>query len=213
MPKVWPLAGCHLTAPRQATTLFHRSGLQHARACLLCRLLTAAGRSGRMAPPSVLNEDTPQISRGQRSDLPCIDAGCRKYAPPVDGGLYGRVPTCPERSTPPIRFVSLAPHVRSTQPSDPASRRRPGASLVLRLHAYLDGGRSPPSMTACTAHTLGISRALQRVGSMPWFGAAQVSDSGPAGPPHCLIFPDPLSKSTPTPCAWGGDPNAVRPLP
>src|SRR2546428_701063 len=56
---------------------------------------------------------------------------------------------------------------RATLPSDPASRRLPCASLVLRLHAYLDGGLAPPSMTACTAHTPGMSRVLQRVGSMP----------------------------------------------
>jgi hypothetical protein len=193
-PKVWPLAGCDLTAPRRATTLFHRSGLQHALACLLCRLLTSAGRSGRIAPPSVLNEDTPQISRGKLSYLPCIDAGFIKYAPPVDGGLYGRVPTRPERTTPHIRFVSLAPHVRSTLPSDPASRRRPCASLVLRLHAYLDRGLSPPSMTACTAHTPGMSRALLRVGSILLFGAVSVEGIG------CIcVFPGFLAHSPPRP--------------
>jgi hypothetical protein len=120
-------------------------------------LLTSAGRSGRISPPSVLCQDTPQISRGKRSYLLCIDAGFIKYAPTVDGGLCGCVPTRPERTTPHIRFVSLAPHIRSTLPSDPASRRRPCASLVLRLHAYLDRGLAPPSMTACTAHTLPVS--------------------------------------------------------
>jgi hypothetical protein len=124
-----------------------------------CRLLTSAERSGKIPPPSVLCQDTPQLSRGQLSDLPCIDAGCIKSAPPVDGGLYGRVPTRPERTTPHIRFVSLAPHVRSTLPSDPASRRRPCASLVLRLHGHLDRGLSPPSMTACPAHTPEFSGA------------------------------------------------------
>jgi hypothetical protein len=117
-----PLAGCHPAAPQQATTLFHRSGLQRARARLLCRLLTSAGRSGGIAPPSVLCQDTPQISRGKLSYLPCIDAGFIKYAPTVDGRLCGCVPTRPERTTPHIRFVSLAPHIRSTLPSDPTSR-------------------------------------------------------------------------------------------
>jgi len=56
------------------------------------------------------------------------------------GGLCGGVPTRPEPTTPRIRFVSLAPHLRSARPSDPTSRRRLGASLVLRLHEYLDGG-------------------------------------------------------------------------
>jgi hypothetical protein len=68
------------------------------------------------------SQDTPQISRGQLSYRPCIDARCIQYAPTVDGGLCGRVPARPERTTPRIRFVSLAPHVRSTRPSDPTSR-------------------------------------------------------------------------------------------
>ena len=70
------LAGCHLTAPRQAATPLHRSGLPPARVAappigcpafrpwgasraspapgLRCPLLTSAGRSGRIPPPSVL---------------------------------------------------------------------------------------------------------------------------------------------------------------
>jgi hypothetical protein len=71
----------------------------------------------------------------------------------VDGGLCCCVPARPDCTTPRIRFVSLTPHVRSTLPSDAPSRERPGASLVLRLHEYLDRGLAPPSMTACTAHT------------------------------------------------------------
>ena len=67
-------------------------------------------------------QDTPQISRGKLSYRRCIDAGFIKYAPAVDGGLCGCVPTRPERTTPRIRFVSLAPHLRSTRPSDPTSR-------------------------------------------------------------------------------------------
>ena len=40
----------------------------------------------------------------------------------VDGGRCCRVPARPDYTTPPIRFVSLAPHMRSTLPSDPTSR-------------------------------------------------------------------------------------------
>ncbi len=36
--------------------------------------------------------------------------------------------------TPPIRFLSIGSHFCSTLPSDPASRRRPCASLTLHLH-------------------------------------------------------------------------------
>ena len=97
------LAGGNLTTPPQATTPLHRSGLRPTRVAawpircpafrpwgaslaspapgLLCPLLTSAGRSGRIAPPSVLHQDTPQISRGQLSYRPCIDAGFIKHSP------------------------------------------------------------------------------------------------------------------------------------
>jgi hypothetical protein len=100
---------------------------------------------------------TEEASRGTRSSRPCRDAGGIKHAPTVDGGLCGCVPARPERTTPGIRCVSLAPPVRSTLPSDIASRPCPCASLVLRLHGHLDRGLAPPSMTACTAHTPKLS--------------------------------------------------------
>jgi hypothetical protein len=40
----------------------------------------------------------------------------------VEGGRRGRGPARPHGTTPPIGFVSLAPHVRSTRPSDPTAR-------------------------------------------------------------------------------------------
>src|SRR5262249_28164828 len=97
---------------------------------------------------------TGEGSRGKRSYRRCIGAGFIKHRPVVAGWLCGCVPARPNGTTPRIRCVSLAPHVRSTLPSDPTSRCGPCASLVLRLHAHLDRGLSPPSMTACTAHTL-----------------------------------------------------------
>ena len=115
-------AGCYLTAPRQAATPLDRSSLQHAHACLLCPLLTAAGRSGRIPPPAVLGQDTLPIARGQRAYRRCLDAGLITHRPIVDGGLCGGVPARPGGTTPRIRFVSLAPHLRSTRPSDPTSR-------------------------------------------------------------------------------------------
>ena len=65
---------------------------------------------------------TAEASRGKLSYRPCIDAGFIKHRPLVDGGLRCCVPACPGCTTPCIRFVSLAPHVRSTLPSDPTSR-------------------------------------------------------------------------------------------
>jgi hypothetical protein len=89
---------------------------------VLCRLLTSAGRSERIPPPSVPGRDTP-------ADLPrsaVIPSAHRRrmyqVRPVVDGGLRGGVPTRPDRTTPHIRFVSLAPHLRSTLSSDPTSR-------------------------------------------------------------------------------------------
>jgi hypothetical protein len=76
-----PLAGCHRAAPPQAATPLDRSGLQHARAGLLCRLLTSARRSGRITPSSVPCGDTLQISRGKLSYLPCISARFIKHSP------------------------------------------------------------------------------------------------------------------------------------
>jgi hypothetical protein len=67
-------------------------------------------------------QDTRLISRGQLSYRRCIDARFIKHSPFVDGGLHGRVPARPDCTTPRSGFVSLAPHIRSTLPSDPTSR-------------------------------------------------------------------------------------------
>ena len=64
---------------------------------------------------------TAEASRGKLSYRPCIDAGFIKHRPLVDGGLRCCVPL-PRRYHTSYPFVSLAPHVRSTLPSDPTSR-------------------------------------------------------------------------------------------
>ena len=114
-------------------------------------------------------QDTSQIARGQRSSRRSIDAGLIKHRPSVDGGLGCGVPARPGGTTPPVRCVVLVPPGRSPRPSAPTSRCRPCPARVLRLHVSCPGRRALPSMTACTAHTLGLSHALQRVGSRPWF--------------------------------------------
>ena len=50
-----------------------------------------------------------------------------------------------------IRFLSIGSRLCSTLPSDPASRRRPCALLILRS-IKLDRGLAPPSCRACSAH-------------------------------------------------------------
>ena len=151
-----------LPCSRHLTTLCDRSGLP---SVPVGTMPSADSSPGISADYSVLSPfpwhatslGTGEVSRGKLSHRQCVDAGCIKHRPLVDGGLHGRVPARPDGTTPRIRFVSLAPHLRSTLPSDIPSRERPCASLVLRLHAYLDRGLSPPSMTACTAHTPAFS--------------------------------------------------------
>jgi hypothetical protein len=74
-------AGYYLATPLRPTIPRYHSGLRHAPVYLLCPLLTAAVRSGRMAPPSGLDQDTPQISRGQAEYLLCLVASSIKHAP------------------------------------------------------------------------------------------------------------------------------------
>jgi hypothetical protein len=73
--------------------------------------------------------------------------------------------------------------------------------------------RAPLIATLQAPLKAGAQRTLEVVACKRLFGAAQVSDSDPAGSPYWLGFPEPLSKSTPTPWAWDANPNAVRPLP
>src|ERR1035437_5573040 len=85
--------------------------------------------------------DLRQISRGKFDRLPCIAAESTFCA--FDGnGLRETGPARPTL-TPSIRFLSIGSHVCSTLPSDPASRRRPCASLSLHLHQVVKGTSTP----------------------------------------------------------------------
>jgi hypothetical protein len=55
------------------------------------------------------SQGTVEISRGKTQNLPHVNAGFIKHAPLADRGLHGHVPTRPERTTPPIRFLFVAP--------------------------------------------------------------------------------------------------------
>ena len=100
--------------------------------------------------------------------LRCLDAGFIQHAPAVDGGLCGGVPTRPERTTPRIRFVSLAPHLRSTRPSDPTSRtplrfpcpsapRIPGQGTFTPKHDNMHGTHAPGELLVKSASFLPVS--------------------------------------------------------
>ena len=176
-----PLAGCHRAAPPQATTLVHRAGLQPAHTGRRCRLLTAAVRSGRMAPPAVLCADTPQSSRGQRSSRPGPRRPLAQAPSPGDGGRCGRVPARPDGTTPPIGCVSRAPHVRSTPPSDPTSRvtpwrcpgpsapRTPGQGTCTPTHDRMHGthAKHEPRASARRLHALVRPRATLKTVDQP----------------------------------------------
>jgi hypothetical protein len=160
-----PLAGGHRTAPPQATTFVHRSGLQPEHAGRQCRLLTAAARSGRMAPLAVLCADSPQISRGQWSSRPGLGARLLKHRPL---GMAGVAVACP--------LAPMGPHRRSG--ACPAPRACVPHGLQTPPHGDALAPPGPPAphtpgqgtctarMTACTAHTPAFSccREPQRSG-------------------------------------------------
>ena len=89
------------------------------------------------------SQGTRQISRGKTQNVPRVDAGFIKHAPRENGGLRSYVPARPERATPQIRFVYLAPRFWIGLPSDPTSRWRPCPSPSLRLRLNLASGLSP----------------------------------------------------------------------
>ena len=118
-----------------------RSGLRPL-PCLLRPLLTSAARSGSIArtlsPDSGTNGRSPEVSstafRTQPPDLQPV--------PLMDMGFAVICPLARHRM-PQIRFLYIGSHVCSTLLSDPASRRRPCASLSLHLHQVVKGTFTP----------------------------------------------------------------------
>src|SRR5678815_1089710 len=109
------------------------------------------------------SQGTRQISQGKTQNVPRVDAEFIKHVPRENGGLRGHVPARPERATPQIRFVYLAPRFWIELPSDPASRRRPCPSPSLRLLLYLTSGLSPDSLCAMLGtHVVAQRRASAR---------------------------------------------------
>ena len=153
------LAGCRTAVPWQASAPLLQSprgepfgpSVTLATYYALCRLLSTGRLGSRLAQfawDHSLAQTDRQISRGKTQNVPRVDAGFIKHAPREDGGLRGHVPARPERATPQIRFVYLAPRFWIGLPSDPASRRRPCPSPSLRLLLYLASGLPPDQFCA-----------------------------------------------------------------
>jgi hypothetical protein len=145
----------------------HRVGLQHARASLLCPLLTAAGRSEALSPlavrlvatgcggfslvpsggPAVPRDflqtfagDVRQTARHKPQPLRGVNAGLIQHTP-ADGGRRGCGPTRPGCTTPPLRFLLVAPPRGASAPFGP--HLAAGALAVAEPSAPLIPGTGP----------------------------------------------------------------------
>ena len=114
--------------------------------------------------------DAMQTSRSKTQNFRCVDAGCIKHTPPR---MEDFTVTCP--------LVPDVPHLVSGSCSSPRifgwgvlqTPPRGDALALLLAFGCADtwhGDLHPVSSVPCPAHTLGLSRALLRVGSRPWFG-------------------------------------------
>jgi hypothetical protein len=161
------LAGCHLTAPLQATTPLHRSGLQHAPACRRCPLLTAAGRSGRLPPPSVLAGHPADLPRS--AVLPSVHRRRIYQAPSSYGWRTSRSRARSSRlchTSYPVRVPRPAPSFhaafrphRTVTPwrfPCPSAPRIPGRGTCTPTHDRMHG-------THAHAERRGSPRPLQRM--------------------------------------------------
>ena len=133
------LAGCSAAFRSRETPCYSplRSFRPSTLAGLLCRLLTSAvGQVGLLLPQSGF-PDGRQISRGKFDSLQRTTAGFTTSAlMDLDFVVNGRLV---RRRMPRIRFLSIGSRLCFTLPSDPASRRRPCASLGLHLHQVVQG--------------------------------------------------------------------------
>ena len=114
-----------------------------------------------------------------------------------------RYPSTPDRTQTPkqdgrVRFLSIRPRLCSTLPSDPASRRRPCASLILRHHQA--GGRTFTSKLSIMLGTLKKPRAKR--GSV-WLFARGSSQPRTSVWSVAFVYFDCWSSKTPAGCKAG----------
>ena len=100
---------------------------------LLCPLLTSAFRSGHLTTPSVPLHGTERRSPGV--SLTAVTAALPDLQPwPLMDVDFAISRSLVRPRMPRIRFLFVRSRLCFTLPPDPASRRRPCASLALRLH-------------------------------------------------------------------------------
>ena len=123
----------NLPCERPVTGLYDRSGLP----CVAAGTMPSADSShGVRKDDSSLSQfpwhatfrGTWEASRGKRSYCRCIDAGCIKHSPVVDGGLHGRVPARPD-----VYHTLYPVRVPRPAPSFHAAFRCPLAKTPLRF--------------------------------------------------------------------------------
>jgi hypothetical protein len=100
--------------------------------------LRRCGQGGWLRPPACPGPPAERPGEGWAPSAHSCPLS--KPRPGVRSGLRGAVPPRPERVPPRLGFLFVAPRLRATRPSAPASRRRPCAALLLRPH--LPGART-----------------------------------------------------------------------
>jgi hypothetical protein len=96
------------------------------------------------APCNALSHDSVTHSRSPEvsSTAFCTQPPDLQPVPLMDRG-FAVIGQLAQHRMPQIRFLSIGSYVCSTLPSDPASRRRPCASLSLHLHQVVKGTFTP----------------------------------------------------------------------
>ena len=134
----WRMATHETRFPTDSFPSFRPSSLAE----LLCPLLTSAARSE--MDYSTLSPGSGTCSRSPAISLTAFNAQPPNLPPAplmdVDFAVIGQLV---RRRRPHIRFLSIGSRLCSTLPSDPASRRRPCASLSLLLHQDVKGTYTP----------------------------------------------------------------------
>ncbi len=112
---------------------------------------------------------TVQASRGKSDYLHRTPAGFTAIGP---WWIWTSLPcaSSSDRDCLTIRFLFVRSRLRSTLPSDPASRRRPCASLDLHLHQVGQGTLTPELSDMLGTHTRGAEFAI-RCHAPGWVGA------------------------------------------